>query len=294
MKRCPTCDRTYEDSQTFCTNDGTRLNSDTGGTQGYDPQATMMAPAPPPTSYPPPFTPTSGSLGNEPPSYGQPPAQSWEQPQQAQPWEQPSAPPPAPSWGQPPAPPAQTWPPPQQQQGMQVPNFNIAGAANSNKMVPAAIGGAVAGILTSIPIVSLGCCLWGLAGGGLASFMYIQKSPTPVQMNEGAMVGGIAGAIATGIYVVFAVLFTLLGFSFNQASSGVGAGVGLILGIIIAAVILIGLGVGGGVLGVQIFEKRKGPAGTPPPPPQNFGGGQPPPQNFGGGGQPPYGGGGYR
>ena len=40
MKRCPTCGLTLDDSQTFCTNDGTPLVTDTP----YDPQATMIIP----------------------------------------------------------------------------------------------------------------------------------------------------------------------------------------------------------------------------------------------------------
>ena len=54
MKRCPTCGLTLDDSQTFCTNDGTPLVTEKSA---YDPGATLIAPpgaltstqAPPPT-----------------------------------------------------------------------------------------------------------------------------------------------------------------------------------------------------------------------------------------------------
>src|SRR5436305_5371197 len=41
MKRCPTCGLTLDDSQTFCTNDGTPLVTNKSA---YDPGATLVAP----------------------------------------------------------------------------------------------------------------------------------------------------------------------------------------------------------------------------------------------------------
>lgn len=43
MKRCPTCNRSYDDSQQFCLEDGAPLVSGTGT---FDPQATIMSPPP--------------------------------------------------------------------------------------------------------------------------------------------------------------------------------------------------------------------------------------------------------
>jgi hypothetical protein len=51
MKRCPTCNRTYdEDWLSFCTNDGTTLIEDSSSRSEL--AATIMAPAPPPVSNP--------------------------------------------------------------------------------------------------------------------------------------------------------------------------------------------------------------------------------------------------
>src|SRR6266536_576292 len=50
MKRCPTCNRTFEeDWLAFCTQDGTTLVDDSPS-KGYEPAPTIMAPAPPPPS----------------------------------------------------------------------------------------------------------------------------------------------------------------------------------------------------------------------------------------------------
>ena len=56
MKRCPTCGLTLDDSQTFCTNDGTPLVADKSS---YDPGATLVSPPPGalPTAQPPQFPP---------------------------------------------------------------------------------------------------------------------------------------------------------------------------------------------------------------------------------------------
>src|SRR5947209_6523690 len=46
MKRCPTCNRTFEDTQTFCSEDGTRLEEERE--REFDPMATIMSIPPPP------------------------------------------------------------------------------------------------------------------------------------------------------------------------------------------------------------------------------------------------------
>jgi hypothetical protein len=72
MKRCPTCQRTFDDNMKFCQADGTPLVADAGGSQAssggfqeenFDPMKTILA-QPPPKDLPPP-SPFGGS--NEPP-----------------------------------------------------------------------------------------------------------------------------------------------------------------------------------------------------------------------------------
>src|SRR4051794_9299097 len=98
MKRCPTCQRTYQDdAPAFCVNDGTRL-VDEEPSSSYDPQKTILSPTP-----------------QIPPQYSSP-APSQQQPIKP-PTQQPPPPPmpqqpPQPMWPPPPqgqAPPAQNW-----------------------------------------------------------------------------------------------------------------------------------------------------------------------------------------
>jgi hypothetical protein len=85
MKRCPSCQRTYQDdAPAFCVNDGTRLVEEESA-PAYDPQKTIMAsvpPLPPPQPYSNP-----APLPNNPPLPPPPPQQQapWPPPpQQAQ------------------------------------------------------------------------------------------------------------------------------------------------------------------------------------------------------------------
>jgi hypothetical protein len=170
----------------------------------------------------------------------------------------------------------------------------------NNKLVPALIGGAILGILSSIPIVQYCCCIWAIGGGALAVMMYIKKTPTPVSIGEGAMLGALAGLIGGVIYFVLASIISLLvgTAAIEAAIRQTGANVPfsgialIIIGAFIGAVCLVGLGTVGGLIGVPIFEKRKG--GDAPPPPPAFGGDQPPGGGYAGGagaGYPPSGGG---
>jgi hypothetical protein len=192
----------------------------------------------------------------------------------------------------------------------------------NNKLRPALIGGLVLGLLSGLPYISLGnvaCCIWVVAGGALATYLYIKKSPTPVDVGEGALVGLLAGvfgfivriivgvpvAIMTG-YPEQHILFNLMErlnpqqaqvyrqmmedvmskpffeqFIFNVFS--LGSLLWLLITVIFALV--------GGLVAVPLFEKRRTDAGPPPPPPPPYYGGTPggnyappppPPSGYGG------------
>lgn len=149
----------------------------------------------------------------------------------------------------------------------------------TNKIKPALVGGLIAGILSVIPIVSTCCCIWAILGGLLASFMYIKSAPAPVTPGEGAAVGAMAGVMGAIIYVVIGLPIQLF-FGTAQMEeafrrSGVEVpltGIALVLiGVFFVAVLILVFSTIGGVIGVPIFEKRKGDQPTPPP--QNFGAG---------------------
>jgi hypothetical protein len=168
----------------------------------------------------------------------------------------------------------------------------------NNKIKPALIGGVVLGLLSVIPFVNLVnfcCCLWAILGGMLASYLYIKSSPTPVGAGDGAVLGAISGVLGGVIVLVIGIPVQLV---MGAVTANVLAGflssmdpnqadmmrqqiatsqtvVGAIVNQVITAVLLIIFSTVGGLLGIPIFEKRKGDL-TPPPPPANMGGGSNP------------------
>jgi hypothetical protein len=110
----------------------------------------------------------------------------------------------------------------------------------------------------------------------LAAYLYIQSSPTPVKIGDGAIVGGLAGVIGGVIYFVLSlpinIFFGMAAMEAQLERSGIqlpfSGMVLLIISSLLGAVILAVLTALGGLLGVAIFEKRKD--GAAPPPPQNF------------------------
>lgn len=165
----------------------------------------------------------------------------------------------------------------------------------NNKLKPALIGGVAIGILSVIPFISaanLCCCLWAILGGMLATQMYVKSSPTPVGPADGAILGALAGVVGGVIAFVLGVpIAYLMGPTmrnlmvslienmdpqqaemmrrqFELAGDAIAP---LIIQGLITSVLLFLFAIIGGLLGVPIFEKRKG--GGPPPPPINVGGG---------------------
>jgi hypothetical protein len=175
-----------------------------------------------------------------------------------------------------------------------------------DKRQPVIIGGLVMGVLSSIPFVSLGnlcCCVWIVSGGALAAYLLIKRSPVlPVTSGDGAMTGVLAGVVGA---VVTLVIGVPLGLAFHQSGLSMFEGfvssindptvrqqmqqaieqaknqpmsarvASALLNWGISAVVMVGMAALGGVIGVALFEKRKGP---PPPayPPQAY-----PPPGYG-------------
>ena len=164
----------------------------------------------------------------------------------------------------------------------------------NNKLKPALIGGVVLGVLSVIPFVNfvnLCCCLWAILGGMLAAHLYVKSSPTPVNAGDGAIVGALAGLVGGVIVIIIGIPISLVtsslvsGFFYSlvegvdpsqaemmrrQMEAGQSVA-GAIVNAIILAVLLVIFSTVGGLIGVSIFEKRKG--GSVPPPQPGFGGG---------------------
>lgn len=145
-----------------------------------------------------------------------------------------------------------------------------------NKLKPALLGGLIVGILSSIPFVNYCCCIWALAGGGLATFLYIKSSPTPISTGDGAVLGALAGVIGAVLYLIIGIPISyFLGAAqmdeaFRQANIQLpftGPLLFIVAGLLIGLFLLV-VSVIGGLIAVPIFEKRKN--APPPPPPQDF------------------------
>jgi len=162
-----------------------------------------------------------------------------------------------------------------------------------SKLQPALLGGLVLGLGSVIPIVSYGnlcCCGWGIAGGALAAYLLIKRSPIlPISKSDGAGAGSLAGVVGSLIYLVIGVPFTLLQWkslvtqmeqrseNFPDAASreminqivammqGNPVLICLVMWIMFS-VVAVGAATLGGVIGVAIFEKRKGQPYPPQPP----------------------------
>ena len=165
----------------------------------------------------------------------------------------------------------------------------------NNKLKPALIGGVFIGVLSVIPFVSAAnicCCLWAILGGMLATYLYVKNSPTPAGAGDGAVLGVIAGAVGAVISLILGIPIALaMGPTMRnmivslmrnvdprqaelmrqQFEAQGNAIAPLIIQSMIGAGLLFVFAILGGLLGVPIFEKRKG--APPQPPVFNPGGG---------------------
>lgn len=160
---------------------------------------------------------------------------------------------------------------------------------DSGRLQPALLGGAFIGVMSALPIVSMGnccCCLWVLGGGALAVYLRKQNSPVPINAAEGALVGLLAGVIGGVIGVVLNIPIQMLMGPMQaewmskiasagsedvppemremlerMAAGGALGAAGIFMSLINIIMSTI-FGLLGGLLGVAIFNRN-----TPPQPP---------------------------
>jgi hypothetical protein len=174
---------------------------------------------------------------------------------------------------------------------------------------PALIGGVIVGVLSAIPGISaLNCCFcaWALIGGIVAAKLTINRAQRPVKNGEGAQIGLMAGLIGAAIFCAVAVPIILSGvatdFSLKfmeqlaarvndarlqetmrqavEQARGQSAAqrlVGSLPWLLGQALVYCGFTVLGGLLGVVLFEKRKGDFPPSPPSPPEYPPDYPPP-----------------
>jgi hypothetical protein len=151
---------------------------------------------------------------------------------------------------------------------------------------PALVGGVLLGILSVIPVISLGncfCCAWVIGGGVLASFLYVKSSPVAVTLGRGVALGLLAGAIGAIVDTMFSIPLQILLSRLGMGVEGVqqildqipqlppefkkavqtalagGKGIGvlvMLLGAFFKLVVYSAVCMLGGAIGVAVFEKR--------------------------------------
>ncbi len=83
----------------------------------------------------------------------------------------------------------------------------------SSKFQPALLGGLVLGVLSVLPLVSIGnacCCLWVVSGGVVAAYLLQKNQSAPIGGGDGAAVGLLAGVIGAIVWQVLQVPVTIV------------------------------------------------------------------------------------
>ena len=147
--------------------------------------------------------------------------------------------------------------------------------------VPALIGGAVAGVLSGIPLVNCLCCIWIIGGAMLAAYLLLKDSPVALTAGDGAIVGVLTGIVAAVVDFFISIPFHAMSSRFVQSlmermaeysdempegwetwfEKGFGDSLGWSLfGLVISMVIFSALGALGGIIGISLFKKKQAPA----------------------------------
>ncbi|MCX8160501.1 MAG: hypothetical protein N3G18_06185 [Candidatus Saccharicenans sp.] len=73
-----------------------------------------------------------------------------------------------------------------------------------NLIIPALIGGSLAGILSSIPFFHCLCCLWVLAGGVLATYLFSDRvsQQSTYKMSDALLTGALSGVFGAIISII--------------------------------------------------------------------------------------------
>ena len=158
----------------------------------------------------------------------------------------------------------------------------------ASKLQPTLLAGLFIGVLSALPVISVGnclCCLWVVAGGVLASYLLQQNQQVPIDAGDGAIVGlmaGLAGAvIATLLYIpiqmvmgpLTADMFKRIAASardmppelrglIEQMAAGEFSVIATLVSLVFNMIVFSVFGLLGGLLGQALFKST-----VPPPPP---------------------------
>ena len=82
---------------------------------------------------------------------------------------------------------------------------------------PALTGGMFLGLLSSVPFISAGCCLWILMGGGIAAIMVLRQRPSGITYGDGAFAGVLSGLFGAVVGTTVQMSVHLITARFFQA-----------------------------------------------------------------------------
>jgi hypothetical protein len=176
MKRCPTCNQTFEEEWlSFCTQDGTTLVEES--TAASEPLPTILAPAQSEASAPPPT------------------------------WVTPSAelPPSSPQW-QPPQPAVPMWQPPPPPSYAQPESKGLATAAMVIGIISVTVGWMCLGPIPGIAAIILGA----------VALSQIKKAPDRMGGKPMAVVGVITGSLTVLIYAGLMIFYVVVLIAANS------------------------------------------------------------------------------
>jgi energy-converting hydrogenase Eha subunit A len=160
---------------------------------------------------------------------------------------------------------------------------------------PALIAGAIAGLLSGLPIISAGncvCCLWIVGGAAMATKLLAKNTSGILTSGDGAIVGALTGIVGAVVQMLIAIplrpsnielgrrmldWLSSLGLDMPSNMDGLldgGPGIlspgWFLLSLFLSAAVFAVMGVLGGIIGVSLFAKKKpqasSPAATPPLP----------------------------
>ncbi len=157
---------------------------------------------------------------------------------------------------------------------------------------PVLFGGLFMGVLSALPIISLGncCCLWVMGGGAVTAYLSQHGSPDPIQLGEGALGGFLSGIFGAVVYAVVSLPIQLVTAPLQRGmmdrliesaadvppevremieSLGSGGVVTMLVGFVFILVLGMVFSTLGGLLGALIFRSTPpAESAAPPPPPE--------------------------
>ena len=157
---------------------------------------------------------------------------------------------------------------------------------------PVLFGGLFMGVLSALPIISLGncCCLWVMGGGVVTAYLTQHGRPDPIQLGEGAFGGFLTGIFGAVVYAVVSLPIQFVTAPLQRGlmnglldsaadvppevrelmeSFGSGSGLGaVVVGFFFMLAVGMVFSTLGGLLGALIFRSTppSAPVASPPPP----------------------------